>query len=68
MEHSQYMSAPPVRRDEKTSDAKGEVEMSPSEATKYRAAVAKCKYLAADRPGIQCTAKECITKMAPPTC
>ena len=66
MEHCRFLSAPGAKRDEKRSDAKGETEMSPSEATKYRAAVAKCNYLAADRPEIQFATKECCKRMSSP--
>ena len=47
-------------------DSWEEAEMSASDATRYRAIVARCNFLAIDRPDLMFAAKECSRKMARP--
>ena len=45
----------------------GDVELSPSDATAYRAAAARLNYMAQDRPDAMFAAKECSRRMSRPT-
>ena len=59
LEHCKPLTAPGSKQED---NLDGESEMCPGAATQYRAATAKCKYLAVDRPDIQYATKKCSKK------
>ena len=63
LEHAKSLSNPGIKQDD---SLEGEVDLEGDAATKYRAVVAKCNYLAADRPDVQYPTKECCRRMASP--
>ena len=64
MEHCKSLNTPGAKKDEIKSNMQNEIEMENWAATKFRAGVATCNYLSADRPDIQFATKECSKRMA----
>ena len=59
--------ATPGTRDEGRTQRGMDVKLGHEETSKYRALVARCNYLAPDRPDIAYSAKELARQMANPT-
>ena len=66
MEHCKSLNTPGAKKDEIKSNMQNEIEMENWAATKFRAVVATCNYLSADRPDIQFATKECSKRLAKP--
>ena len=67
LENATPLSSPGVDTPEPEEGDSNDEELNPSDSSTYRQIAARCNYMAADRPELQFSVKECCREMSRPT-